>query len=652
MIPVRAYFNLLTKYLRPLRWRALALGVVLLVAITLQLLNPQIVAEIIDRVTTGTDVDDLVPLAVAFMVIAVAHQLLAVTATWLAEYVGWSATNELRAEVTEHVLELDMGFHKAHTPGELIERIDGDVIALSNFFSAFIIKVVGNGVLLLGILVLLWRENVWVGFGVTAFTAVALFLMLRLQVIAVPWWKEVRATSAVLFGALGEQFGGTEDIRANGASRYMVRRFTEIMRVWLPQQVKGRMGFALLWGTNIANYVVGSALVFWLGSLLFGNGTLTLGSVYLIWYYVSMTRDPMDEIRTQMEDFQKAGAGIARVQELFDTEARLTWTGDRALPPGPLSVELDHVRFSYEDEGDDGPVLHDVSFAIEPGRVLGVLGRTGSGKTTLARLLTRLYDPQTGTVVVGGVPLTEAGRESVRHRIGMVTQDVQLFRATIRDNLTFFDSAVDDGRILDVIDTLGLSGWLATQPAGLDTLLESGGSGLSAGQAQLLALTRIFLRDPGVVIMDEASSRLDPATEGLIERAVDRLLDHRTALDHRPPAGDGDQGGRHPDHGGGGDRRARPSPRPGLRPGLPPVPPAGGRHRGGAGMTATDAKKDRTKAPTGRLMLGMVALRPVAVRRQRHPVDNDVAAPGDPRVAHRPVLQPARGRARASTRPP
>ncbi len=219
----------------------------------------------------------------------------------------------------------------------------------------------------------------------------------------------------------------------------MVRRFTEIMRMWLPQQVKGRMGFALLWGTNIANYVVGSALVFWLGSLLFGNGTLTLGSVYLIWYYVSMTRDPMDEIRTQMEDFQKAGAGIARVQELFDTEARLTWTGDRALPPGPLSVELDHVRFSYEDEGDDGPVLHDVSFAIEPGRVLGVLGRTGSGKTTLARLLTRLYDPQTGTVVVGGVPLTEAGRESVRHRIGMVTQDVQLFRATIRDNLTFFD---------------------------------------------------------------------------------------------------------------------------------------------------------------------------------------------------------------------
>ncbi len=354
--------------------------------------------------------------------------------------------------------------------------------------------------------------------------------MLRLQVVAVPWWKEVRATSAVLYGALGEQFGGTEDIRANGGSRYMIRRFTEILRIWLPQQVRGRMGFALLWGTNIANYVFGSALVFWLGSLLFGNGTLTLGSVYLIWYYVSMAREPMDEIRTQMEDFQKAGAGVSRVQELLDTKAVLTWSGDRDLPAGPLAVRFESVEFSYDDEAGDGPVLHDVSFSIEPGRVLGVLGRTGSGKTTLARLLTRLYDPQGGQVVVGGVALPTAERASLRHRIGMVTQDVQLFRATIRDNLTFFDPGFDDDRILEVIDTLGLMPWLATQPSGLDTPLESGGGGLSAGQAQLLALTRIFLRDPGLVIMDEASSRLDPATETMIERAVDRLLADRTAL--------------------------------------------------------------------------------------------------------------------------
>ena len=265
---------------------------------------------------------------------------------------------------------------------------------------------------------------------------------------------------SVLFGALGEQFGGTEDIRANGGSRYMVRRFTEIMRVWLPQQVKGRMGFALLWDTNIANYVVGSALVFWLGSLLFGIGTLTLGSVYLIWYYVSMTRDPMDEIRTQMEDFQKAGAGIARVQEMLDTEARLTWTGDRALPAGPLSVEFDGVRFAYEARRR-GPVLHDLSFAAAPGRVLGVLGRTGSGKTTLARLLSRLYDPQRARSWLGGVPLRDASRRerAPARRHGHAGRAA--LPGHVRDNLTFFDPAIADARILDGLDDLGLGGWLA-----------------------------------------------------------------------------------------------------------------------------------------------------------------------------------------------
>ena len=220
-------------------------------------------------------------------------------------------------------------------------------------------------------LVLLWREDWRVGFGVTAFTAIALYLMLRLQVVAVPWWRPVRATSAVLYGVLGEQFGGH---RGHPRQRRQPLHDPPVHRDpadLAPPAGQGTHGFALLWGTNIANYVFGSALVFWLGSLLFGNGTLTLGSVYLIWYYVSMAREPMDEIRTQMEDFQKAGAGVSRVQELLDTRAVLAWSGDRDLPAGPLAVRFESVEFSYDDEAGDGPVLHDVSFSIEPGRVLG-----------------------------------------------------------------------------------------------------------------------------------------------------------------------------------------------------------------------------------------------------------------------------------------
>jgi ABC-type multidrug transport system fused ATPase/permease subunit len=148
----------------------------------------------------------------------------------------------------------------------------------------------------------------------------------------------------------------------------------------------------------------------------------------------------------------------------------------------------------------------------------------------MARLLTRLYDPAAGTVRLGGVEIDGAEIHSLRRHVGMVTQDVQLFRATIRDNLTFFDPSIPDSRLLEVLDELGLREWLDTMPHGLDTRLESGGSGLSAGQAQLLAFTRIFLEDPGLVILDEASSRLDPATERLIERAVDRLLRDRTGI--------------------------------------------------------------------------------------------------------------------------
>jgi ABC-type multidrug transport system fused ATPase/permease subunit len=166
--------------------------------------------------------------------------------------------------------------------------------------------------------------------------------------------------------------------------------------------------------------------------------------------------------------------------------------------------------------------------------VVGLLGRTGSGKTTLTRLLFRLYDPDEGCICLGEAgrlaDLRQAPLQALRRRVGMVTQNIQLFHATVRENLTFFDPSIPDGKILGAIQDLGLGEWIQSLPNGLDTELSSGGGGLSAGEAQLLAFTRIFLRDPGLVILDEATSRLDPATEALIERAVDKLVRGRTAI--------------------------------------------------------------------------------------------------------------------------
>jgi ABC-type multidrug transport system fused ATPase/permease subunit len=175
-------------------------------------------------------------------------------------------------------------------------------------------------------------------------------------------------------------------------------------------------------------------------------------------------------------------------------------------------------------------VLRDISFRLEPGRVLGVVGRTGSGKTTLTRLVSRFYDPLAGAVRLGGVDLRDVQLAAVRARIGLVSQDVHLFNASVRDNLTLFDEGVPDERLRAVLETVGLAGWLRELPDGLDTLLGSGSAGLSAGQAQVLACARLFLRDPDVVILDEASSRLDPATERLLHTALSRLLEGRTGI--------------------------------------------------------------------------------------------------------------------------
>jgi ATP-binding cassette subfamily B protein len=198
------------------------------------------------------------------------------------------------------------------------------------------------------------------------------------------------------------------------------------------------------------------------------------------------------------------------------------------LPEGPLSVSIENVTFGYNPEE---PVIEEMSFKLEAGKILGVLGRTGGGKTTIGRLLLRLYDPDSGTIKIGNTNLMNLSLHDLRDRVAIVTQNVQMFQATVRDNLTLFEPDIPDETLLSVIDSLGLLDWIEGLADGLDTMISSGGSGLSAGQGQLIAFARILLvKSPDLVILDEASSRLDPATELLVERSVSRLLEGRTAI--------------------------------------------------------------------------------------------------------------------------
>jgi ABC-type multidrug transport system fused ATPase/permease subunit len=387
--------------------------------------------------------------------------------------------------------------------------------------------VLGNCILMLGVLALLFHVDWRIGLGLSAFVGLALAAMLRIRAVATPILAAERQAGADFYGFLGEYLSGLEDIRSSGAGAFVMRRCAEVMRSWLAVTRKGQMKGYTMIATSQGLFALGTAAAFALSAMLFRSGTLTIGTVYLIFQYTEMLRQPAEQIRDEVRDLQQADAGMGRVAALLATAPRLVDGPDAALPPGPLAVELDGVSFGY---AEDTLVLRDISVRIEPGRVLGVVGRTGSGKTTLTRLLARFHDPGSGVVRLGGVDLRMVRLPAVRGRIGLVAQDVHLFDASVRDNLTLFDDGVPDDRIGAVLDTLGLAGWLRELPRGLDTPLGPGGAGLSAGQAQVLACARVFLREPDLVILDEASSRLDPATERLVHTALGRLLAGRTGI--------------------------------------------------------------------------------------------------------------------------
>jgi ABC-type multidrug transport system fused ATPase/permease subunit len=521
------YWQLLAHYLRPQWLRMGLLAVILGGTICVQVVTPLVASYFIDQATSGGDLSGLIVLALLTMGLALAGQGLAVAETYVAEHVSWAATNALRADLVTHLLRLDATFHTAHTPGELIERVDGDVATLARFFSRFVVYVLGNGILLVGVLGLLYHVDWRVGLGMSAFVVLALTAILRIRAVATPSWAAERQASADFFGFLGEYLAGLQDIRSSGAGAFVLRRCAEVMRSWLAVTRKAQMWGYSLSATSLGLFALGTAVAFTLSAMLFKAGTLTIGTVYLIFQCTEMLRRPTEQIRNEVQDLQQADASIARVEALLGTAPRVADGPGVALPPGPLAVELDGVSFGY---AEDAPVLRNVSVSLSPGRVLGVVGRTGSGKTTLTRLLLRFYDPLAGVVSLGGVDLRTARLAAVRARIGLVTQEVHLFHASVRDNLTLFDDGVPDERISAALDALGLADWLRELPHGLDTPLGPGGAGLSAGQAQVLACARILLRDPDLVILDEPSSRLDPATDRLVHTALGRLLDGRTGI--------------------------------------------------------------------------------------------------------------------------
>ena len=547
------YKQLLGTYLGPQKGQVALLGFLILANLGLQLLIPQIMGNFIDSVTEGANLTNLVRLGVIFLITALSQQVFEIISTYYTQNVAWRATNALREDLARHTLSLDMSFHKAHPPGEMISRIDSDINTLNDFFSQFLLRLAGNFLLVIAILVLLFREDWRIGLVLMGFSLIAMLVLLRFRNVAVPHWEAERKAEAEFFSFLEERLAGTADIRANGGRPYTLRQFFSKIQLLYQRAIKAGLTVNIMLNSMLIIFVLATAASLGVSGALYFQGALTIGTVYIVFQYNRMLERPLEDISRQLSNVQKSMASIHRVMEIFGTESRIKLPSgfeqsSNLLEGQPLALQFDHVSFHYEDqpqeESEKGDaltraehVLWDIDFSVAPGEVLGLLGRTGSGKTTLTRLLFRLYDPQTGTIKLR--PHTSQGKimdiskiplSNLRDQIGMVTQNIELFHASVRDNLTFFDTIIPDQKIIDVIHALGLSRWFAGLSKGLDTVLESGGAGLSAGEAQLLAFVRIFLKDPAIVVLDEASSRLDPATEQLIEKAVDTLVTGRTAL--------------------------------------------------------------------------------------------------------------------------
>ncbi|MHA1354238.1 MAG: ABC transporter ATP-binding protein [Candidatus Heimdallarchaeota archaeon] len=529
MSPTLKYtLSLLKKYLKSYKMLGFVVAFLLITFNVIQIFNPQIIRLYLNQVGADTlNTNALIWTSILYIGMNLIFRVVYVVLNWVSQELAWSTTNDLRVDLTRHCINLDMTFHNQHKTGEMIERIDGDASNLSAFFGEFIIQFISNFLLLTGVLIAVFIEGWVFGLSFLGFILLSALALYLVRKITVPLWKKVRVSTTALYGNIEESLSGFEDIQGCGADSYIMKKYHDVAQTDFKNKNKAMIVSRIFVITSILLGGVLNvgllALSFFLQNIIPVNA----GLIYLLLAYAANILLPIQSILYQTGRLQNSLANIDRIKEWFDIESKIKDNGKLVFPKEDVQLVFDDLDFGYNE---DELVLKNISFELEPGKKIGIVGRTGSGKTTLARLIFRLYDPQFGSIKINGQKNSQYPLKDLRKNIAYVTQDVELFNASIKDNITFFDSRYSDKEIIDVIRKLGLEDWFNKLPNGLETEVYSEELGLSAGEEQLLALTRAFLKDPKIVILDEASSRLDPATEKITERALNNLLKNRSTI--------------------------------------------------------------------------------------------------------------------------
>ncbi|MCU1621803.1 MAG: transporter related protein [Frankiales bacterium] len=434
----------------------------------------------------------------------------------------------LRTRAFRRVHDLSVLHQAAERRGSLVSRVTGDVDTISTFmqFGGLLIVVSVAQVVLATVLMLWWS---WQLTLVVYVCMLPLALSLRvfqkkLQVA----YRGVRERIGELLGAISESVVGAPVIRAYGAQARTAQRVDDAVSRTRQAQTRAQTISATTFCSGELTTALANSAVIVIGVLLATNGHLTLGRLIGFLFLVTLFVQPVQVATEVLNEAQNAIAGMRRVLGVLDTPTDIADPAPgRGLPEGPVSVTFDHVSFAYPG----GPeVLHDVDLTLPAQTRVAVVGETGSGKTTFAKLLTRLMDPTRGRVLLGGVPLDQLQFASLRQRVVMVPQDGFLFDTTVADNVRYGRLGASDEDIVLAFTELGLLDWVDALPEGIHSHVGERGESLSVGERQLVAIARAYVADPDLLVLDEATSAVDPATEVRLARALDSLTRGRTTL--------------------------------------------------------------------------------------------------------------------------
>jgi ATP-binding cassette subfamily B protein len=536
-------------YAKPYRRAIAAFLVVVIVDSALVVAVPLLLKEIIDRGVIPHDSGIVVRLAVVVAAIALLDAILTVISRWFSSRIGEGLINDLRVEVFGHVLRQPIAFFTRTQTGSLVSRLNNDVIGAQQAFTSVLSNVVSNliSVLLVvaAMLALSWQLTLGALLLVPLFLFPAKHMGRRLAGLS----RRQMVLNADLGTRMTERFNvaGALLVRLFGDPAREGREYAEragaVRDVGI--EISINRSFFMAGMTLIA--ALATAMIYGFGGAMAVAGTLTVGTLLALAALLARLYGPLTALSNVRVDIMTALISFERVFEVLDLEPLVAERpGAVRLPAGPLGVRLEHVSFRYPsadqvslvslesistgDRRAGGEVLHDVTLDVPPGQLVALVGPSGAGKTTLTSLVARLYDPTAGAVRLGGVDLRDATMDSLRDRIGVVTQEAHLFHDTIRANLLYARPDATDAEVRAALEAAQIAHLVDDLPEGLETVVGDRGHRLSGGEKQRLAIARLLLKAPDVVVLDEATAHLDSDSEVAVQRALDAALAGRTSL--------------------------------------------------------------------------------------------------------------------------